>query len=282
MSKIEWTEKTWNPMTGCTKVSPGCKNCYAEDLAKRLKAMGVKGYEKGFELTTHPSRLDYPKNIRKPTMFFVNSMSDLFHEDLPVSFISKVMYVMHDTPRHTYQILTKRPENLITYFLVGRYPPPQNAWIGVSAENRKHGIPRIKLLKEIPAAVRFLSVEPLLEDLGDLDLSGIDWVIVGGESGPKARPMKWEWAANIMNQCNEQNVPFFFKQWGAWGQDGKRRSKKANGRRLLGMEYNEMPRPEDRTTIHKDRFMDIDATKKNIFHFISCHLLKEHKRRHHE
>lgn len=237
-SAIEWTEATWNPSTGCDKVSAGCKNCYAETMARRLKAMGAPGYENGFEFTLMPGRLDIPVRTRKPTKYFVNSMSDLFHEDMPFEFLDRVFDVIRETPRHTYQILTKREDRLVEYF--GKSKVPDNVWLGVSVENQKTK-GRIDKLRKINARIRFLSLEPLLEDLGELNFSGIHWVIVGGESGHKARPMKKEWAERIQKQCDGQEVSFFFKQWGAWGADGVRRSKKANGRILLGQEWNEEP-----------------------------------------
>lgn len=238
-SSIEWTEHTWNPVTGCTKVSPGCKHCYAETMAKRLQAMGTPGYENGFQVSLVPSRLNQPIRRRKPTTYFVNSMSDLFHERVPFSYIDKIFDVISQTERHSYQILTKRPERMADYF--SNRIVPNNAWLGVSVENRRHGIPRIETLRLVAANIRFLSVEPLLEDIGKLDLSDINWVIVGGESGHKARPMKAEWVRKIKQQCEKQNVHFFFKQWGAWGEDGKQRSKKANGRDLDGSKYDELP-----------------------------------------
>ncbi|MCU7838964.1 MAG: phage Gp37/Gp68 family protein [Candidatus Thiodiazotropha sp. (ex Troendleina suluensis)] len=238
-SAIEWTEQTWNPVTGCTKVSPGCNHCYAETMARRLEAMGVRGYENGFELTLLPERLNEPLRRRKPTIYFVNSMSDLFHEGVPDDFIRQVFKVIKQTPQHTYQILTKRAERLTEFFQT--YEAPNNAWLGVSVENRKYGLPRIDELRNIPVHIRFLSVEPLLEDLGKIDLHGIHWVIVGGESGPKARPMKQEWAINVQRQCEQQNVAFFFKQWGGWGADGMKRAKKQNGRMLMGKTWDEMP-----------------------------------------
>lgn len=240
MSRIEWTERTWNPVTGCTNVSPGCKNCYARGFAARLKAMGVPGYANGFDVTLHPDRLADPARRRVPTTYFVNSMSDLFHEDVPAEFVDKVFDVIAETPRHNYQILTKRAARLASY-AARRGTLPPNAWLGVSTENRRHGLPRIALLRAVPAAVRFLSVEPLLERLGPLDLSGISWVIVGGESGPGARQMEAEWARDVRDQCVAASVPFFFKQWGAWGPDGSRRSKGANGRELDGRTWDEMP-----------------------------------------
>jgi protein gp37 len=238
-SRIEWTEATWNPTVGCTKVSPGCKHCYAETLAKRLKAMETPGYENGFRLTLLPQRLEEPFKRKRPTVYFVNSMSDLFHAGVPDTYIDQVMDVIARSPRHTFQILTKRADRLASYFK--HRPVPTNAWLGVSVENRKHGVPRIAYLRQVAARIRFLSVEPLLEDVGKLDLSGIHWVIVGGESGPKARPMNRTWVLDIKRQCRAHGVQFFFKQWGGWGADGKRRSKKANGRLLRGRTWDEMP-----------------------------------------
>ena len=240
-SRIEWTEATWNPTVGCTKLSPGCKHCYAEGMAHRLQAMGTPGYENAFKLTLLENRLDEPRLRRRPTVYFVNSMSDLFHQAVPDSYIDRVFATIADCPQHTFQVLTKRAERLGEYFR-GRQAPA-NAWLGVSVENRRHGVPRIDHLRDIAAAVRFLSVEPLLEDIGDVDLRGIHWMIVGGESGPKARPMKLEWVTKLKRQCREQRVQFFFKQWGGWGADGKKRSKKANGRLLHGRTWDEMPRP---------------------------------------
>lgn len=239
-SKIEWTEQTWNPVVGCTKISAGCKNCYAETMAKRLQAMGTPGYENGFALTLLPHRLPDPMKRTKPTVYFLNSMSDLFHENVPDNYIEQVLAVVASTPQHTYQILTKRAQRMARYFAKGRAVPP-NAWMGVSVENKKHGVPRIKHLRQVPARIRFLSVEPLLEDVGQLDLTNIHWVIVGGESGPKARPMKPEWAETVQRQCDEQRVAFFFKQWGGWGADGQRRAKAHNGRLLKGRTWDEMP-----------------------------------------
>jgi protein gp37 len=238
-SSIEWTQHTWNPITGCTKVSPGCKHCYAETMARRLKAMGATGYEDGFELTLHPSRLEQPLRRKTGTTYFVNSMSDLFHDEVPDAFIDQVLDVCARTPQHTYQVLTKRAERLPTFFATRRCPT--NVWLGVSVEDRKYGVPRIAELQKVNAAVRFLSVEPLLEDLGKLDLSGIHWVIVGGESGAKARPMKEVWAEGVRRQAITQGVAFFFKQWGAWGADGVRRDKKRNGRELAGRRWDEYP-----------------------------------------
>lgn len=238
-SKIEWTEMTWNPMTGCSKVSPGCKHCYAEAMSNRLRAMGTPGYENGFELTLMAERLQQPLRRKKPTIYFVNSMSDLFHEKASFSFLDEVFEVISKTPQHTYQILTKRAGRMKKYF--SNRTPPNNAWLGVSVEDKKYGLPRIDYLREIDASIRFLSVEPLLEDLGDLSLEGIHWVIVGGESGPNARPMKIEWVESVKSQCESFGVSFFFKQWGGWGADGKKRPKRDNGRLLAGRTWDEMP-----------------------------------------
>lgn len=238
-SKIEWTEATWNPSIGCDKVSAGCKNCYAEVMAKRLQAMGSAGYEDAFKFKIMPDRLESPMKVKKPTKFFVNSMSDLFHEEMPFEFLDKIFVTIQQTPQHTYQILTKREEILENYFRTRKVP--NNVWLGVTVEiaSKKN---RIDILRSIDAKIRFLSIEPLLENIGELDLTNIHWVIVGGESGFKARRMKEEWAIDIQRQCDEQNVSFFFKQWGAWGADGQKRSKKANGRILLGKEWNEKPK----------------------------------------
>ena len=237
-SKIEWTEATWNPSVGCDKVTAGCKFCYAEVMANRLKAMGAPGYEDGFKFKILEERLDSPKKVKRPTKFFVNSMSDLFHEKMPFSFLDEVFNTIRETPRHTYQILTKREDILVQYFSTRTVP--DNVWLGVTVEISKKKN-RIDALRNINAKIRFLSIEPLLENIGDLDLTNIHWVIVGGESGSRARPMKPEWATNIQKQCDDQNVSFFFKQWGTWGEDGLKRSKKANGRILLGQEWNEEP-----------------------------------------
>ena len=240
-SSIEWTEHTWNPVTGCTKLSPGCKHCYAETMSRRLTAMGAVGYENGFQLTLHPERLDQPTRRNKPTTYFVNSMSDLFHELVPDEFIERVLSVCASTPQHTYQVLTKRAERLPEFFRLRECPP--NVWLGVSVEDRKYGVPRIAHLQRTSVQVRFLSVEPLLEDIGAIDLAGIHWVIVGGESGHKARPMESAWANNVRAQTIAHGVAFFFKQWGAWGPDGVRRDKKRNGRELSGRRWTEFPVP---------------------------------------
>jgi protein gp37 len=232
MSKIEWTERTWNPITGCTKVSQGCKFCYAERMALRLQAMGQPNYANGFTLTLHPHMLDIPLKRKKPTMWFVNSMSDLFHEDVPFTFIDRIFDVIGQTPHHTYQILTKRPERMVAY-AVHRGEWPANAWAGTSIENFRVSV-RLIYLRQVPAKVRFLSCEPLLGSLAPLDLLGVHWVIVGGESGPGARPMDAQWAREIRNKCVHHSIPFFFKQWGGV-------NKKATGRVLDGRTWNEMP-----------------------------------------
>jgi protein gp37 len=243
-SSIEWTEHTWNPVTGCTKLSPGCKHCYAETMSRRLRAMGAPGYENGFKVTLHPERLTQPYARKAPTVYFVNSMSDLFHEMVSDQFIDQVLKVCDETPHHTYQILTKRAERLREFFRTRRCP--KNVWLGVSVEDKKYGKPRIEHLRRVACAVRFLSVEPLLEDIGELDLQGMHWVIVGGESGSKARRMLPEWADAVRQQALAQGVAFFFKQWGAWGADGVRRSKKQNGRRLAGRRWAQFPALADR------------------------------------
>ncbi|MFN0038112.1 MAG: DUF5131 family protein [Burkholderiales bacterium] len=231
---------TWNPTVGCTKVSPGCKNCYAETMAKRLQGIGVAGYENGFRLSLMPGRINQPLERSKPTVYFVNSMSDLFHEKVPFEYIQQVFDVMARASQHTFQVLTKRAERMADF--CRGVTVPSNVWLGVSVENRKYGLPRIPVLRSIDAPVRFLSIEPLLEDLGDFDLTGIHWVIVGGESGRKARPMRPEWVAPIKRQCVAADVAFFFKQWGAWGADGEKRSKSANGRKFHGRTWDAMPR----------------------------------------
>ena len=238
-SHIEWTEMTWNPTVGCTKISPGCKHCYAEVMARRLKAMGMRGYENGFRMTLMPERLDEPLRRRKPTVYFVNSMSDLFHEKVPLDYVRRIFDVMKSAPQHTFQVLTKRAERMAEF--CRGVAIPSNVWLGVSVENRKHGLPRVAVLRDLDVQVRFLSIEPLLEDLGLIDLTGVHWVIVGGESGSKARPMRPEWVASIKQQCDATRVAFFFKQWGAWGADGQKRSKSANGREYRGQVWDAMP-----------------------------------------
>ena len=225
-TKIEWTDSTWNPTTGCTKISEGCRHCYAATMALRLKAMGIKKYREGFELVLHPETLNEPLKWKQSRTIFVNSMSDLFHKDIPFEFIDQVFEVIKHTPQHRYQVLTKRADILKQYFATRRVPT--NVWLGVTVENPKVKS-RIDDLRDIPATVKFLSCEPLLEDLGSMDLTNIDWVIVGGESGTNARPMKEEWVLNIEKQCRIQGSAFFFKQWGTWGADGIKRNKKENG-----------------------------------------------------
>lgn len=233
---IEWTDATWNPVRGCTKISDGCKHCYAETFAERFR--GVKGhpYEHGFDLRLIPGKLADPLRWRTPKMIFVNSMSDLFHEDIPAEYVKAVADVMVAANWHTYQVLTKRSDRLqkLLNASLRAAGHARHIWWGVSVENKKYGLPRIQDLRNANAAVRFLSVEPLLEDLGKLDLKGIDWVIVGGESGPGARPMKKEWVVSVRDQCRDAGVAFFFKQWG-----GVRKS--AAGRQLDGKTYDEFP-----------------------------------------
>jgi len=216
--KIEWTEQTWNPSAGCTKISSGCKNCYAESMAFRLQAMGVEGYENGFEFNPVHSRLNDPFKRKKPTVYFVNSMSDIFHKDMPQDYLDKIFKVIEQTPHHTYQILTKRADRMFDYFSQKKIP--QNIWLGVTVENRKEGLPRIDKLRNLQASVLFLSVEPLLEDLGKINLDNIDWVIVGGESGNRARPMEKGWVVNIKQQC-EKMILHFSLNSGALGEPTK-------------------------------------------------------------
>lgn len=237
--KIEWTEQTWNPSAGCTKLSSGCKNCYAESMAIRLQAIGVEGYENGFKFNTVPSRLNDPLKRKKPTVYFVNSMSDIFHKDMPVDYLDKIFNVIKETPYHTYQILTKRADRMYDY--LSKIEIPKNIWLGVTVENRKEGLPRIDKLRQLNASVLFLSVEPLLEDLGVINLENIDWVIVGGESGNKARPMDKSWVLSIKKQCDEKDVAFFFKQWGTWGADKIKRNKKINGKEIDGKIWQKFP-----------------------------------------
>ncbi len=231
MSKIEWTDVTWNPVTGCTKISAGCANCYAERMARRLKAMGQFNYRNGFEVTCHQHMLDYPLRWKKPRTIFVNSMSDLFHENIPDEFIFQIFEVMKKMPQHRFQLLTKRSERLsvLDHYL----PWSKNVWMGVTVEDNDCRT-RIDMLRDSSAAIKFLSLEPLLSAVPNMDLSKIDWVIVGGESGPGARPMAEEWVEDIRYQCKQRGIPFFFKQWGGI-------NKKAAGRLLNGKIYNDMP-----------------------------------------
>lgn len=236
-SAIEWTDATWNPVRGCQKVSPGCKHCYAETFAERWRGLPNHPYEQGFDLRLVPEKLFEPLGWRRPRRIFVNSMSDLFQEGVPTSFVEQVFETMARANWHIYQVLTKRAKRMrdLVSGLPDRLAGHAHIWLGVSVEDRKYGVPRIDVLREAPAAIRFLSIEPLLEDLGNLDLNGVHWIIVGGESGPGARPMKKEWALSIRDQCRDQGVPFFFKQWGGV-QKGK------HGRLLAGRTYDEFPR----------------------------------------
>jgi len=231
-SAIEWTESTWNPLTGCTKVSPGCKYCYAERFAKRLQAMGQPNYRNGFKLTLQEHVLNQPLSWKKPQIIFVNSMSDLFHEEVPLEFIQKVFDVMNQAHWHIFQVLTKRSKRLLELNPYLHWPP--NVWMGVSVENSDYTF-RIDHLRQTDARIKFLSLEPLLGPLPHLNLTNIDWVIVGGESGTNARPVQPEWIIEIKEQCRTAGVPFFFKQWGG-------KNKKKNGRLLEGRTWDEMPR----------------------------------------
>jgi len=230
-SQIEWTGATWNPVTGCTKISDGCRNCYAERLALRLKAMGNARYNNGFQLTLHPDLMDLPLKWKGPKLIFVNSMSDLFHEKIPLEFIEKIFETMSNANHHTFQILTKRSKRMAA--IASQLPWPENVWMGVTVEDKK-AISRIFDLQKTPAKVKFISAEPLLEDLPNLPLQGIDWLIAGGESGPFARPMLIAWVRSLRDQCLKSDVPFFFKQWGG-------HNKKAAGRVLDGQTWNQMP-----------------------------------------
>jgi len=230
-STIEWTDSSWNPVTGCTKVSPGCKYCYAERMAKRLHAMGQPNYRNGFKLELHENALEQPLKWKKPQNIFVNSMSDLFHEDVPMTFIQKVFGVMHRAHWHRFQILTKRSKRMRELSELLHWTP--NIWMGVSVENANYKN-RIDDLRNTRAAVKFLSIEPLIAPVGKLRLKNIDWVIVGGESGPKARPIEPEWIREVRDQCVDSHIPFFFKQWGGV-------NKKKAGRILEGRTWDEMP-----------------------------------------
>ena len=230
-SSIEWTESTWNPLTGCTKISPGCKHCYAERMAKRLQAMGQPNYRNGFKLTLHDQSLEIPLHWKQPQMIFVNSMSDLFHENVPFKFILNVFEIMRQASWHTFQVLTKRSGRLSELDRLIDWP--DNVWMGVSVENQDYGY-RINHLRHTHAAVKFLSLEPLLGPLNELNLSGIHWVIVGGESGPGAHPLEPSWVISIRDRCHTSDVPFFFKQWGGT-------NKKKLGRKLDGQTWDELP-----------------------------------------
>ncbi len=230
-SSIEWTESTWNPITGCTKISPGCKNCYAERMAFRLQAMGQANYANGFELTLQEHMLERPLQWKKPQLIFVNSMSDLFHKDVPFEYIQRVFDVMRRADWHTFQVLTKRSQQLLD--LHEKIDWPDNVWMGVSVETQKYTY-RIDHLRKTGAKTKFLSLEPLLDSLTDLNLNNIDWAIVGGESGPGARPIEQDWVLGIRDQCVKACVPFFFKQWGGV-------NKKKNGRLLQGRTWDQLP-----------------------------------------
>jgi protein gp37 len=230
-SAIEWTESTWNPLTGCTKVSPGCKHCYAERMARRLQAMGQPNYRNGFKLTLHEHALELPLHWGQPQMIFVNSMSDLFHEEVPIEFIQKVFDVMKEASWHTFQVLTKRSKRLVELDHILEWP--DNVWMGVSVETIDY-VFRINHLRQTHSKIKFLSLEPLLGPLKSLELSAINWVIVGGESGPGARPMQPSWVMDIRDQCLKSKVPFFFKQWGGT-------NKKKAGRKLDGRTWDEIP-----------------------------------------
>jgi protein gp37 len=237
-TKIEWTDRTWNPVTGCTKLSTGCAHCYAEIMAHRLKAMGMDKYANGFTTTLHDNVLDEPLKWKNSHIVFVCSMADLFHDAVPFSFIDKIMDTIRQAKHHCYQILTKRSSRMAEYF--SKNDIPENVWLGVTVESYSEKS-RIDSLRMLQASIRFLSCEPLVEDLGPLDLIGVDWIIVGGESGVQARPMKPEWVRSILHQADEQGVAFFFKQWGTWGSDGVKRNKKANGKTLDGKIIQMMP-----------------------------------------
>jgi len=230
-SKIEWTGSTWNPSTGCSKISSGCTNCYAEKMSFRLQKMGNPKYKDGFKLTTHCESLEEPYTWKKPRLVFVNSMSDIFHEEIPFDFIEKVFKIMNDNPKHTFQVLTKRSDALEKYSKLLTWS--KNIWMGVTVEDENQ-LFRIDSLRNTDAHIKFLSCEPLLSDLGQLNLQGINWVIVGGESGARSRPMAEIWVQNILKQCEQKKIPFFFKQWGGF-------NKKKNGKTLNGRTYTEMP-----------------------------------------
>jgi protein gp37 len=257
---IEWTDATWNPVRGCTKISDGCKHCYAETFAERFRGVEGHPYQQGFDIRLVPEKLAEPLKWRTPRMIFVNSMSDLFHEEVPEEYIRAVAEVMVTANWHTYQVLTKRSDRLQKLLngslrFAGQV---EHIWWGVSVENRKYGLPRVHHLREAAAAIRFLSVEPLLEELGDIDLRGIHWVIVGGESGPGARPMKKEWAVSVRDQCHRHGVPFFFKQWG-----GVRKS--AAGRKLDGKTYDDFPARSFQPVLTVERRLALAARFESAF-----------------
>lgn len=240
-SAIEWTDMTWNPVTGCTKVSQGCKHCYAEAMAKRLEAMGSPRYQNGFKVTLHEDLIDLPKKWRTPKVVFVNSMSDLFHERVPLDFIQRIFTTMRECPQHQFQVLTKRAERL--WDLREKFDWPDNVWMGVSIESQRYAY-RSELLRDVPANIRFISAEPLIGSIDALPLVGIHWVIVGGESGPKARPLDEAWVESIYHQCRTSAVPFFFKQWGGV-------QKHRTGRMLFGRTFDEMPASFSAQPFHK-------------------------------
>lgn len=235
-SKIEWTELTWNPVTGCTKISPGCKFCYAEVMSRRLKAMGVEKYQSGFKLTVHPEVVQEPYSWKNPKIVFVNSMSDLFHKDVPLKFIQQVFEVMNDNPQHVFQVLTKRADLLLKYDKAKALKWTHNIWMGVSIEDERV-IERIDLLRKTKAKIKFLSCEPLIGPLRKMNLKKIDWVIVGGESGRRPRPMDADWVLDIKEQCDKSGSAFFFKQWGGT-------NKKKTGREFLNRTWDDMPDPD--------------------------------------
>ena len=237
-TKIEWTDKTWNPITGCSKKSTGCQHCYAEVMSRRLKAMGLSKYANGFSVTLHYELINEPYKWKQSHNIFVCSMTGIFHEDVPFDFVDNMFDVIRKTDQHRYQILTKRAERMAEYFETREIP--DNVWLGVTVEAQSSRF-RIDYLRNLQASVKFLSCEPLVEDLGELDLTGIDWVIVGGESGPHARPMQEDWVLKVRKQVEEQKARFFFKQWGTWGADGIKRNKHANGKLLKGEVIQEMP-----------------------------------------
>ena len=254
-TSIEWTDATWNPVRGCTKISPGCTHCYAETFAERFRGVPGHPYEQGFDLRLVPEKLTEPLRWRAPRMVFVNSMSDLFQDEVSDDYIVSVARVMQRANWHTFQVLTKRSARLASLLQneLRFAAESRHIWWGVSVENRKHGLPRVDDLRSAPAAVRFLSIEPLLEDLGNLDLSGVHWVIVGGESGPGARPMDPDWVLSIRDQCRAARVPFFFKQWG-----GVRKAK--TGRRLAGRTYDNFPRIDRAPIPSKDQREHVERT----------------------
>ena len=259
-SKIEWTDATWNPVRGCTKISPGCKHCYAESFAERFRGVPNHPYQQGFDLRLVPDKLTEPLTWTERRVVFVNSMSDLFQDGVPTKYIETVAGVMEAAPWHTFQVLTKRSERMreVMGSSLSRFAALRHVWWGVSVEDRRYGLPRIDDLRATPAAVRFLSIEPLLEDLGKVDLRGIDWVIVGGESGHGAREMKPTWVESIRDQCRQARVPFFFKQWGGV-------HKKKNGRQLDGRTYDEFPKAFGSATVPNR------ATRMEVARLVAAH-----------